>query len=162
MFLPAWFNAQKTTIISGKKICSYYGEALNDSVSFFPKGKSEAESMIDEIIDVVGLKPHFETRSANLPNAAAVIHGNKRYILYNPQFISSLNKSAGTKWASVSILAHEIGHHLNGHALEEGGSRPEIELEADEFSGFVMKRLAATLAEAQLAMTIAGYGKQSC
>ena len=28
-------------------------------------------------------------------------------------------------------VAHEIGHHLQGHTIQRGGSRPPIELEAD-------------------------------
>ena len=34
------------------------------------------------------------------------------------------------------------------HTLERGGSRPEIELEADEFSGFVLRKMGATLPQA--------------
>ena len=121
----------------------------------------EARNIINNIISVVGLKPKFEIKAANIPNAAAVIYGPKRYILYNPSFVTQLDRAAGTKWASVSILAHEIGHHLNGHTLEHGGSRPEIELEADEFSGFVLRKMGASLSEAQLAMKIAASQKAS-
>ena len=122
---------------------------------------SDAKTMIAEIIEVIGLKPNFEVMAANIDNAAAVVYQSKRYILYNPDFISRLNTAAGNKWASVSILAHEIGHHLNGHTLENIGSQPEKELEADEFSGFVLRRMGATLAEAQAAMKIAADYKQS-
>ena len=55
-------------------------------------------------------------------------------------------------WASVSILAHEIGHHLNGHSLMPGGSRPSLELEADKFSGFVLATLGASLEDSQVAI----------
>ncbi|MEJ7666929.1 MAG: hypothetical protein WKG07_49205 [Hymenobacter sp.] len=44
-----------------------------------------------------------------------------------------------------------MGHHLNGHTLRGGGSQPQDELEADEFSGFVLRRLGASLAQAQAA-----------
>jgi hypothetical protein len=110
---------------------------------------SEAKTMIADIIEVIGIKQNFEVMAANVDNAAAVIYRQKRYILYNPDFINKLNAAAGNKWASVSILAHEIGHHLNGHTLENIGSQPEKELEADEFSGFVLRRMGATLGEAQ-------------
>lgn len=121
----------------------------------------EAREMIENIIAVVGLKPKFEIKEANIPNAAAVIYGSKRYVLYNSNFVERLNKAAGNKWASVSILAHEIGHHLNGHTLERGGSRPEIELEADEFSGFVLRKMGATLPQAQVAMKVAASQRAS-
>jgi tetratricopeptide (TPR) repeat protein len=58
--------------------------------------------------------------------------------------------------ASVSIFAHEIGHHLCGHTLDVLGSRPDKELEADRFSGFVMYKLGATLEQAQAAMVALG------
>jgi hypothetical protein len=45
-------------------------------------------------------------------------------------------------------MAHEIAHHLSGHTIVPGGSRPEIELEADKFSGFVLYKMGAPLAGA--------------
>jgi hypothetical protein len=135
-------------------ICSYYGEPLNSNIIGF-SSSAEAKNVVTDILDVLGLQPKFEVRSANIPNAAAVIASGKRYILYNPNFISSIDKAAGNKWASIAILAHEIGHHLNGHTLDAGGSRPNIELEADEFSGFVLRKMGASLTEAQSSMKIA-------
>jgi hypothetical protein len=119
------------------------------------------KEIIDEIIRVIGLKANFEVRAANIPNAAAVAYNGKRFILYNPQFITSLNKAAGNNWASISVLAHEIGHHLNGHTMERIGSQPDKELEADEFSGFVLRRMGASLEQAQSAMRIAAGYKPS-
>lgn len=55
-------------------------------------------------------------------------------------------------WAGNSVVAHEVGHHLQGHAITAQGSRPAIELEADEFSGFASSRLGASLADAQAAI----------
>src|SRR5690242_17814380 len=72
-----------------------------------------AEEIINEIIRVLGLKANFEVRAANIPNAAAVNYHGTRFILYNPAFFNELNEAAGNNWASVSVLAHEIGHHLN-------------------------------------------------
>src|SRR3954465_14441219 len=72
---------------------------------------NEAKTMITDIIAVIGLKPNFEIMEGDVDNAAAVIYEGKRYILYNASFINRLNATAGNKWASISILAHEIGHH---------------------------------------------------
>jgi hypothetical protein len=49
-------------------------------------------------------------------------------------------------------LAHEVGHHLEGHTVLGTNSRPEIELEADEFAGFILCKMGASLEQAQLAM----------
>lgn len=113
---------------------------------------AEGRNIAQQIIDIVGLKPNFEVREANIPNAAAVTYGGKRYVLYNPNFIRQLEKSTGTQWAGISVLAHEIGHHLNGHTIAATGSQPNLELEADEFSGFVLRKMGASLTEAQAAM----------
>lgn len=126
-----------------------------------PNG-DDAKEMINDIIHVIGLKANFEIRAAdNIPNAGAITFRGKRFIAYNPQFIAKLNAAAGNKWASVSVLAHEIGHHLNGHTLANTGSQPKLELEADEFSGFVLQKMGASLAQAQAAMKIAANYKQS-
>ena len=114
---------------------------------------SQAAGIIREITDAVGLQPRFELRATTqVDNAAAVVYGGKRYLLYNPRFLAAVNRAGHTDWAGISILAHEMGHHLNGHTLRAGGSQPEDELEADEFSGFVLRRLGASLAQAQAAM----------
>ncbi|WP_226915630.1 M48 family metalloprotease [Hymenobacter siberiensis] len=109
--------------------------------------------VIREITDAVGLKARFELRATReVDNAAAVVYNGKRFLLYNPDFLNSVNRAGHTDWAGISILAHEMGHHLNGHTLRAGGSQPADELEADEFSGFVLRKLGASLAQAQAAM----------
>ena len=109
--------------------------------------------VIREITDAVGLKARFELRSTHdIDNAAAVVYSGKRFLLYNPDFLNSVNQAGHTDWAGISIIAHEMGHHLNGHTLRAGGSQPADELEADEFSGFVLRKLGASLAQAQAAM----------
>lgn len=114
---------------------------------------SQAAGIIREITDAVGLQPRFELRATDrVANAAAVVYDGRRYLLYNPQFLAAVNQAGHTDWAGISILAHEMGHHLNGHTLRGGGSQPQDELEADEFSGFVLRRLGASLAEAQAAL----------
>jgi hypothetical protein len=117
--------------------------------------------IIREIIDVVGLQPRFQVQEADVENAAAVIHGGQRYILYNRRFLAELNNAVKSDWAAISILAHEIGHHLNGHTLSRGGSNPADELEADEFSGFVLRKMGASLAEAQAAISLLSAERSS-
>lgn len=127
-----------------------------------PSGADDAKEIITDIISVVGLKANFEIRAvSDIPNAAAITLRGKRFIAYNPRFITKLNSAAGNKWASVSVLAHEIGHHLNGHTLVNTGSQPPLELEADEFSGFVLQKMGASLSQAQAAMKIAANYKPS-
>ena len=133
------------------QMCSYYGETVTGDIHAFDSDKS-TEQVVQQIMGTIGLKSNFELRAANVPNAASVIIKGKRYILYNPKFMSQINTSSGSNWAAVSILAHEIGHHLSGHTLDNVGSRPATELEADEFSGFVLCKLGASLKDAQAVM----------
>lgn len=122
---------------------------------------AEGQQIGQQIIDIVGLSPNFEIQAANVPNAAAVVYGGKRYVLYNPSFINQLTRATGTRWAAVSVLAHEIGHHLNGHTIRNSGSQHKLELEADEFSGFVLRKMGASLSEAQVAMKLAAGQRAS-
>ena len=51
-------------------------------------------------------------------------------------------------WSNMAILAHEVGHHINGHTLSGDLSQYESrleELEADEFAGFVLSKLGADI-----------------
>ncbi|UOQ52129.1 membrane-binding protein [Hymenobacter cellulosivorans] len=119
------------------------------------QAQTGTRDVLREITDVVGLKPRFELQATTqVQNAAAVVYSGKRFLLYNPQFVASVNRAGRTDWAGISILAHEMGHHLNGHTLRPGGSQPADELEADEFSGFVLRKMGASLAEAQAGMAV--------
>jgi len=112
----------------------------------------DAEKIVARIMETVGLESNFKIKIANVPNVEANIRHHQRYILYNPEFVHQVNKATKDRWASIFILAHEIGHHLNGHTIIGTDSRPEIELEADQFAGFVLCKMGATLEQAQLAM----------
>ncbi|HEX2536543.1 MAG TPA: hypothetical protein VHK69_22525 [Chitinophagaceae bacterium] len=153
LFLAGTAGAQQ-----GSRIGQHEGIASWRSVETAPAASfnsaAEGRQMIQEIIDVLGLKANFEIMPANIENAAAVVYGGKRYVLYNPTFINRLVQAAGNKWAAVSVLAHEVGHHLNGHTITRGGSSPDVELEADEFSGFVLRKMGASLKDAQAAMSL--------
>jgi predicted Zn-dependent protease len=69
-------------------------------------------------------------------------------ILFDPHFMAQVADRICPDWGATSILAHEVGHHLAGHTLRQSNEPWRDELEADDFSGFVLARLGATLAEA--------------
>lgn len=146
--------------------CNYAGESVEPKLFDESDGKSfseaaSASSIVKEILDEAGLAPNFIVRPASVPNAAASARGGQRFIEYNPSFISQLKAGAETNWAVYSVMAHEIGHHLQGHTLQSGGSRPDIELEADEYSGFILAKLGADLSDAQKAMSTFGSNSSS-
>lgn len=141
--------------------CNYGGEStppkafdVKNENSF--NESASASSIVKDILDKAGLTPSFIVRPANVPNAAASARNGDRYIEYNPFFVSLLKSGAKTNWAIYGVMAHELGHHLQGHTLKLGGSRPDYELEADEYSGFILAKLGANLKEAQIAMETYG------
>lgn len=105
--------------------------------------------VVDDILQVSGLEPNFEIRIRNSGNAAALIRNEKRFLVYNPTWMESLKGDSQSQWRLYGVLAHEIGHHLQGHTIDAIGSRPPTELEADSYAGFVLAGLGATLSEAQ-------------
>jgi len=69
--------------------------------------------------------------------------------------------SNGNNWGNLFILAHEVGHHINGHSLDLVLYMAEVvepstlalkrkqELEADEFAGFILSKLGGSLQDAR-------------
>jgi hypothetical protein len=113
----------------------------------------EASGYINNMLDRIHWQENFLVKEQNgINNAYATIIRNQRYIVYDNRFLESLDSYAGTKWASISVLAHEMGHHYYNHMITGSGSTPSKELEADYFSGYVMAKMGATLAEAKAAM----------
>lgn len=113
----------------------------------------EAGGYIERMLDSINWKENFLIREQNgINNAYATIIRNKRYIVYDNNFLENLDSYAGTKWASISVLAHEMGHHYRNHVIDQQGSTPPKEIEADYFSGYVMAKIGATLNEAIAAM----------
>lgn len=148
-------TAQDPKIIVGK---SYFGSTINekeicDLVAFTTR--PEVSMAVESIVKRSGLKQNFyvmECPSTN--NCFAATRNGERLIVYDAGFFEKLNSVTKTHWAALSILAHEIGHHLQGHTIKNGGSDHDRELEADEFSGFVMYQMGASLGEAQSAISM--------
>lgn len=130
-------------------------------------GDEDAEIAVDRILDQIGLFRNFTIQECpDINNAVAknieISPGHKeRYILYDASFFKSMDDKANSDWAAISILAHEIGHHLNGHALNDEGSNHQWELEADYFSGISLAKMGASLEEAQSAIKTLKYEKST-
>ena len=143
-----YFGHQK--FASSKSICDFLGFRSNN----------HAEEVVDKILRQVGLTRNFVVvECPNTENCFATVYEGKRYIVYDGAFMKRIEDLTNTDWSAISIVAHEIGHHLQGHTIDGKGSRPQKELEADRFSGFVMQRLGATLEEALIAIKAIGDDK---
>ena len=118
------------------------------------KSVYEARDILKNMLDTIQWKENFNIREENgIQNAYATIINNARWIIYDNQFLEDVDAHTSTKWASISILAHEMGHHYYNHVVSRSGSTPPKEIEADGFSGFVMAKLGASLNESVAAIT---------
>ncbi len=85
-------------------------------------------------------------------NAYAYQYGPVREIGYGPQFLNWIDKN-GDGFSGFSVVAHELGHHVMGMGVL---SPYETELQADEFAGFVLGRMGATLKQSVWAIHLIG------
>lgn len=139
-----------------KNGCNFNKNANNDEIKIY-KPQEKEYSELKEIVSYTGIPLNFEIYEADINNAIATIIDNKRYILYDTKLLNFANNETGNYWSSISILAHEIGHHLSGHTLGEiSANNHIIELEADKFSGFVLYKMGATLEQATKAIKVLG------
>ena len=140
----------------GEDICVRSGNYTNDV---------SVERLVAQIVEKFGTKNAFLIIPCDrTPNAQATIDQNGRpYILYNPEFLKSVKSlnftstsipSNMTNWETITVLAHEIAHHLNFHLVNPhpDATFRSMELEADETAGFILYKLGATLEESQRAM----------
>ena len=118
-----------------------------------------AERAAERIMEASGLRADFEiVVEPRSDNAYASIErcgrlGACRVIKYDPEFLRDIERRTD-EWGPISIMAHEVAHHLQGHSVHGGGSNPPDELDADFFSGFILQKLGASLESAQAAMRL--------
>lgn len=136
-------NPKKTenSIIS----CNYFGGKTSFKKENYLMPKYDINLVINKILKKSEVeRVNFNIESSSTKNAEAFIYQGKRYILYSPDFLSLVNSDTNNKWSIVSILAHEIGHHIYGH-LKNNNNRYQHELEADYFSGVILQKIGAKL-----------------
>ncbi len=155
---------KKSDNLTPKHYCSYTGEEIVkwETIEYNFSEKSDASSIVSEILGAAGIAPNFIVRPMKIDNAAAtILPGGQQMIYYNPGFFQRIKNATETNWAVYSVMAHEIGHHVNGHVLKAGGSRPHSELEADYYSGFILYKLGASLEQAKKCMNLIGSSSGS-
>lgn len=133
-----------------------YNYTLSESKINLKVATEREIEQIKSILSYSGLPINFEIYSSDIENAVAVMIDNKRYIIYDPKLLQYTDENSNSYWTSMSILAHEIGHHLSGHTLNNNDDKLNNELQADKFSGFILYKLGATLIQAQTAINQLG------
>lgn len=91
-----------------------------------------------------------KTRIPGGNDAFSTVINGKRYVVYDPKKVASLNIGTdlcGTTW----VFAHELAHHLCAHVYgnyEDEIDNQKAELEADHVAGSVLYMLGANLSQA--------------
>jgi hypothetical protein len=142
-------------------VCTYTGlqglGSLCDFMRYSPGSNNHAERVVDRILQPIGLLRNFQIQEcANTQNCFATVLRGQRYIIYDAAFMQRIESVTRTDWSAISIMAHEIGHHLQGHTIDGTGGQPKKEIEADRFSGFVLHQLGASLDESLVAIKTLG------
>ena len=142
-------------------VCTYTGlqgiGSLCDFMRYRPGSNGHAERVVDRILRPIGLLRNFQVQEcANTQNCFATVVRGQRYIIYDAAFMQRIESVTRTDWSAISIMAHEIGHHLQGHTIDGTGGQPKKEIEADRFSGFVLHQLGASLDESLVAIKTLG------
>ena len=83
----------------------------------------EAKQIINNMKDTIHWTENFSVKEQNgIRNAYATIINKIRWIIYDNNFLEDIDAYASTKWASISVLAHEMGHHYYNHTISGSGS----------------------------------------
>ncbi|MCY7359755.1 MAG: hypothetical protein LH609_20330, partial [Rudanella sp.] len=139
--------------------CNYTGQkspmvTCNNVAS---PSNGHAERVVDRILKPIGLLRNFNVMECpDTRNCFATVVQGQRFIIYDGAFMQRIEEETETDWSAISIMAHEIGHHLQGHTIDGKGARPQKEIEADKFSGFVLHQLGASLEESFAAIRALG------
>lgn len=110
----------------------------NDRLGQFVKG------WILEITGSIRYNPSIDICPVDDKNVFATLKEDHFVLLYGRPMFGPLMAAPRTNWEAIALLSHEVGHivlHFQEYSHPEGVSRKEIELEADEFSGFILAKL---------------------
>ena len=109
LFLQVSFGQTK----AGVELCLEYQKTVSGFTS-----EKEANEALDKILNVIGASKNFTLIPCdNILNALAVTYKGERYILYDGYFMKKITEVTND-WSSTFILAHEVGHHINGHTRD--------------------------------------------
>lgn len=138
-----------------KEGCNYTSGVNTMSELYGYAPSEDARTIINKILQIFGIPANrYQVIAGNVNNAMATREGGTNYIVYNELFISKFRQNVEQEYAIYSILAHELGHLIQGHDLGEKDpvTRARYELEADEFSGTALRSLCSTQEQALTAI----------
>ena len=120
-------------------LCSWAG-ANQIGIGHRP-ASSHAIQQVQYIMAAIGLRVPMQVFVGGVQNAAATVIRGFPTIIYNQNFLNGLHRCDPV--ASLSVMAHEVGHHANLDTTWAAQFRHpwQKELGADWVSGLAMKRM---------------------
>ncbi|MEZ4848724.1 MAG: hypothetical protein R3B93_08925 [Bacteroidia bacterium] len=94
-------------LVKGQIYCTYAGGACASNLA---SASSYAQNVVQHICQVIGM-PYISTYRSDTGNACASTYYGSPIIAYNADFMNHLRSY--NQWAPISVLAHEVGHHIN-------------------------------------------------
>jgi len=145
--------------VRSQDYCSYSGGSCSNGLS---NPTAYAGSVVNNICNILNVK-YIDTFSGNVGNACASKYNGQPIITYNSEFLNFL--ASRNQWAPISVLAHEVGHHLNNDISWYGSFKHSWtkELQADYLSGYVLYKMGASYENAisALSLTFTWMGTES-
>lgn len=113
----------------------------------------EHEALVAKILGEISLKSRIRVYLDTYnPSSCGHADAWHQTIVLTERCSELKRKDGSYNWFVVQKLGHEIGHIISGHGLGDGvaGTTPAWQQDdADEFSGWVLKRFGASLDEAR-------------
>jgi Zn-dependent protease with chaperone function len=146
-----------------REVCFLSNVGAFPQASSFITAGAEINSIYYEVLSIAGRAGPIDQvpiliGTHQVPNAAAFIYAGQRIIAYNPVFFHALRwkaheveltrtgQPAGERWATLFLLAHELGHHVRGHVAtyaRDSAYRHNAEYEADDYAVGILKQMGA-------------------
>lgn len=145
----------QTVNFSGQQVSQ---SELCNSLGF--QDNAEAKNALDKICAAAELVNNYILMPCpNVGTCLALVRDDVPMIVYDNKFLEKIktygfsekkisNNTSLVDWNSLTILAHELGHHVNQHFSKLRSSADFIlknEIEADEFAGATLYKLGATI-----------------
>lgn len=108
-----------------------------------PGDRSGIPDVVAEIEKELGINAGISVYIATDENNcfATIGRGGERMLIADHMFLNKVNQISGTQWAAISIIAHEVGHHIAGFSRRP--TQLESELDADYWSGYALQKLGS-------------------
>lgn len=163
ILLMAFLPLSSSTIQQEGFFCAYdynnlstriAGQVLDLELSDYA-GNDGLAHVVDRIKSIAGMGNDFQVYfGGGFKNAYATKRQGEDWIIIDIDYLEEINAKTGTDWGGISVIAHEIGHHYYHHMSRSLGQRAE--LEADYFSGRILKTLGASMEASVQAMALIG------